>query len=143
MSASRTAQVLLWIAAIYDGALGLAFLVAGPALFASFGVTPPNHWGYIHFPAALLVVFGLMFAAAAWRPAANANLIPYGILLKVAYCATVFGHWISAGLPWIWKPFAWFDLLWIFVLGWTWLVLRPGAAGAEGHPEHWRRLSHW
>jgi len=143
MSASRTAQVLLWIAAIYDGALGLAFLVAGPALFASFGVTPPNHWGYIHFPAALLVVFGLMFAAAAWRPAANANLIPYGILLKVVYCATVFGHWISAGLPWIWKPFAWFDLLWIFVLGWTWLVLRPGAAGAEGHPEHWRRLSHW
>ena len=143
MSASRLARVLLWIAAIYDGALGLAFLVAGPALFASFGVTPPNHWGYIHFPAALLVVFGLMFAAAAWRPAANANLIPYGILLKVAYCATVFGHWISAGLPWIWKPFAWFDLLWIFVLGWTWLVLRPGAAGAEGHPEHRRRLSHW
>ena len=143
MSASRLAQVLLWIAAIYDGALGLAFLVAGPALFASFGVTPPNHWGYIHFPAALLVVFGLMFAAAAWRPAVNANLIPYGILLKVVYCATVFGHWISAGLPWIWKPFAWFDLLWIFVLGWTWLVLRPGAAGAEGHPEHRRRLSHW
>jgi hypothetical protein len=131
MDTKRLAQSLLWLAALYDGGLGLVFLVAGPALYEATGVTPPNHWGYIHFPAALLVVFGLMFASAAARPAANANLIPYGILLKIAYCATVFGHWLHAGLPWIWKPFAWLDLAWIFVLWWIWRVLR-GEAAARG-----------
>lgn len=140
MSATRLAQWTLWLAALYDGGLGLAFLVAGPALFEGFGVTPPNHWGYIQFPAALLVIFGLMFAAAAWRPAANANLIPYGILLKVAYCATVFGHWIGAGLPWIWKPFALCDLLWILVLGWAWRVLRPASPREPAAPGHRLRL---
>ena len=45
------------IAALYDGLLGGSFLVAGERLFAAYKVAPPNHWGYIQFPAALLLVF--------------------------------------------------------------------------------------
>jgi len=134
MNASRVAQSLLWIAAAYDGTLGLVFLVAGPALFASFGVTPPNHWGYIHFPAALLVIFGLMFAAAAWRPAANANLIPYGILLKVAYSGVSLYHWISTGIPDMWKPFTIADLAFIALFGWACLSLRHAGRATGSSP---------
>ena len=113
-------RTLFWIAGAYDGAIGLAFLLAPAALFARFGVTPPNHYGYVRFPAALLVIFGLMFFAVAADPRGNRNLIPYGILLKLAYCGVVFGYWIESGLPGMWKPFAFFDALFavLFFLAW-------------------------
>ena len=97
-------------AAAYDGILGILFLVAPARLFAYFDVAPPNHLGYVKFPAALLVVFALMFAAIARRPFENRNLIPYGILLKVSYCSVAFGYWFTQDIPGMWKPFAVFDL---------------------------------
>lgn len=84
--------LLFVIAALYDGFLGLAFLFAGPQLFDLFNVTPPNHFGYVQFPAAILIIFALMFLAVALKPVQNRNLIPYGILLKVSYCGVVFFH---------------------------------------------------
>ena len=59
---------MIWIrgvfglAAAYDILIGLAFLVLGNSLFERFEVTPPNHPGYYEFPAALLVIFGVLFA---------------------------------------------------------------------------------
>lgn len=118
MKEHKLISVLFWIAAIYDGLLGLAFLLFGMTIFATYNITPPNHIGYIQFPAALLIIFALMFASIAKRPATYRHLIPYGILLKVAYCSVVFGHWIAADLPWIWKPFAVCDTVFgvLFVL---------------------------
>lgn len=127
-------RALLFVAALYDGGLALVFLLAGPALFARFGVEPPNHWGYVHFSAGLLLVFALMFFAAGLHPEANRNLIPYGFLLKVVYCATVFYHWIATGIPLMWKPFAVLDVAWAAVLLWICVALRPAARpGAESH----------
>lgn len=105
--------VLFYLAAIYDGILGLLFLLAGPWLFATTGITPPNHFGYLHFPAALLLTFGLLFLAVARKPERNRNLIPFGILLKLSYCGVAFYHWLTAGIPWIWKPFAIIDLVFL------------------------------
>lgn len=108
---SRTAITALFLlAAAYDGVLGLAFLVAHDAVFQWFNVTPPNHPGYIQFPAALLIVFAILFAAVARNPEANRNLIPYGMLLKAAYCGVAFWHWFQAGIPNMWKPWAIADL---------------------------------
>ena len=108
---TRTAvMALFWLAAAYDGVLGLAFLTAHNAIFQWFDVTPPNHPGYIEFPGALLVVFGILFVAVARNPEANRNLIPYGILLKVAYCGVAFWHWFQEGIPNMWKPYAIADL---------------------------------
>lgn len=103
--------LLFFAAAVYDGALGAAFLVFPQRLFERFQVTPPNHYGYVQFPAAILIIFALMFLAIAFRPAANKNLIPYGILLKVAYSGVVFAWWFTSGLPNLWKPFAVCDVL--------------------------------
>jgi hypothetical protein len=121
---------LFWIAAAYDGVLGLAFLVAGPRIFGALAVTPPNHWGYLHFPAALLIVFAIMFVAIARRPALNRNLIPYGMLLKVSYCSVVAWHWIVADIPAMWKPFLFLDLGFLVLFGWAWSALGREGRGA-------------
>lgn len=118
MGQHKSISILYWIAGLYDAILGVAFLLFGMSIFEHYGITPPNHIGYIQFPAALLLVFALMFFEIARQPIANRSLIIYGILLKVSYCAVVFGHWFSSGLPWIWKPFAVCDLIFgvLFVL---------------------------
>lgn len=117
---------LFVIAAVYDGLLGAAFLFAGGQLFQGFGVTPPNHLGYVHFPAALLLVFAWMFVAIARAPAKNSNLIPYGILLKASYCGVVMFHWFTQGLPDMWKPFCVADLVFLVLFGWSWGAIGNG-----------------
>ncbi len=118
-------SLLFAVAALYDGALGLIALFAGVQLFQWFGVTPPNHWGYVQFPGALLVVFALMFVAIARDPAGNRGLIPYGMLLKVSYSGVVFFHWFTAGLPDMWKPFAVIDAAFFVLFAWAYGHLRP------------------
>ena len=115
--------LLFGVAAAYDGILGVAFLIAAPALFEWLGVTPPNHYGYVHFPAALLIIFGLIFLSITREPVARRHLIPYGMLLKVSYCSVVFYHWIAAGIPDIWKPFAWADLVFLVLFIWAYRYL--------------------
>jgi hypothetical protein len=120
-------SLLFAVAALYDGALGLIALFAGVQLFQWFGVTPPNHWGYVQFPGALLVVFAIMFVAIATNPAKNRGLIPYGMLLKVSYCGVVFFHWFTAGLPNMWKPFAICDAIFFVLFAGAFVQLRPRA----------------
>jgi hypothetical protein len=116
---------MFYIAALYDGVLGLAFLFAAPALFQWFDVTPPNHFGYVHFPGALLITFALLFLTVARKPMANRNLIPFGMLLKLSYCGVVFYHWIGAGIPGMWKPFAWCDLGFLVLFIVAYIQLNP------------------
>jgi hypothetical protein len=106
--------------AIYDGVLGVAFLFLGPMIYGYFGIERPNHLGYLHFPALLLIVFALMYWRIASDPVKFRHLIPYGIGLKVSYCVVVFYHWLTTGIPVMWIPFAWLDLVFLilFVLAW-------------------------
>lgn len=111
MKSRPAITTLFLLAAMYDGALGLAFLVAQGTIFRWFNVTPPNHPGYVQFPAALLIVFAIMFAAIARNPEGSRNLIPYGMLLKVSYCGVAFWHWSQGGIPNMWRPWAIADLV--------------------------------
>jgi len=122
---NRTSEVslLFYLAALYDGVLGIAFLVAAPELFARFGIPPLAHFGYVQFAAALLVVFALMFVAIARDPRPNRNLVPYGMLLKLSYCAVVFYHWGAGGIADIWKPFAFADLAFLVLFAWAYARL--------------------
>ena len=86
-------------------------------------MTPPNHLGYVQFPAALLLIFGLMFAAIAVNPVARRHLIVYGILLKVAYSGVAGFHWAAAGIPGMWKPFVVIDLVMGLLFAWAYVVL--------------------
>ncbi len=131
MKAARWIQGVFGVAALYDAVLGITFLVIPWWLFQTLEVTPPNHWGYVQFPAALLIIFAVMFAAIARDPAGNRCLIPYGIGLKVAYCTTTFAYWASSGIPDMWKPFAVIDVLMTVLFVWAFVVLGALSRGSS------------
>jgi len=123
MKAAKWIVLLFVFAALYDGVLGLVFLAAPTWPFEQFDVTPPNHMGYVQFPAALLLIFGVMFAAIARDPVANRGLILYGILLKVAYCSVTGSHWLATDIPIIWKPFVVIDVVMLVLFVWAYVLL--------------------
>ena len=53
----KTISRIFYLAAGYDGLLGLIFVLAPYRLFSGAGIEPPNHIGYVQFPALLLLVF--------------------------------------------------------------------------------------
>lgn len=110
-----TVRCIFLVAALYDFLIGLAFLLFGPQLFETAGVPQPNHWAYIQFGALLLIVFGIMFFAVAFDPVANRNLMPFGLLLKLAYTGLVAYYWATTDCPLLFKPFAIIDAA-MFVL---------------------------
>ena len=57
MKNANLLSVLFYFSAAYDGLLGLAFLTCPDYIFNAFSVPPPNHFGYVQFPAALLIIF--------------------------------------------------------------------------------------
>ena len=123
MSMPKWIPPLFWLAALFDGLLGLAFLAVPGQLFDLCQVTPPNHLGYVQFPAALLLIFGLMFVAIALDPVGRRQLIVYGVLLKVAYCSVAGFHWAATGIPGLWKPFVVIDLVMGLLFVWAYLNL--------------------
>jgi hypothetical protein len=100
-------------AGCYDGILALVFLLFGGAIYEKFGIPPPNHWAYIHFPALLLIVFAIMFFRIASDPVKNRELIWYGIGLKVSYCTVAFGYQLTECIPSWWIPWGWADLVFL------------------------------
>jgi hypothetical protein len=127
MKTKQMISILFSLSAVYDGVLGLAFLLAPSVIFQRFEVTPPNHFGYVQFPALLLLIFAWMYASVAYAPEKNSSLIPYGIALKVAYCSIVFYYWFAAEIPYVWKPFAIMDLCFIILFAIAFIVLKKKA----------------
>ncbi len=120
MNGDRPTSIIFATSGIYDGLLGVIFLLFGEKMYAVFNVTPPNHWGYVRFGAIILIIFAIMFFEVAAKPRASRNLIPYGIMLKVAYFGTVYAYWFLQGLPFMWKPFAIADTVFAGLFYWAW-----------------------
>ncbi len=120
MSTSKIVSILFYVSAGYDFLIGLAFLFAGPLIFELCKDVPPNHWGYVQFPALLLMVFGVMFYQIAMKPEHNRNLIPYGVMLKLSFSGVVIWHWLAKNnMPFVWKPFAIIDVLFLIAMLWA------------------------
>ena len=127
MKSLLSVRILFFIAAAYDGLLGLAFIVAAPQVFNLVGITPPNHWGYVHFAAGTLTLFGYMFLRIALSPVENRNLVVYGMLLKVCFIVTVLWHELHGGVPMLWKYFAVADAVFLALFWWSGARLKAGA----------------
>lgn len=123
-------KALFIISGVYDGLLGAAFLIAPAAIYRATGVPPPNHYGYVQFPALLLIIFGVMFFQIAADPAARQEQILYGMALKASYFGLVFWYQFSGGVPMLWIPFAWADFVGfiLFWMAWKALDRNKGAA---------------
>jgi len=119
------------IAALYDGVLGLAFILTPAAIFNMYAVEPPNHMAYVQFPAMLLILFAIMFYRVAMDPVRFREYILFGCGLKISYCSLALVYGITSGIPPMWIPWAWADLafLVLFVVSWK-------ALGTEGQAEH-------
>ena len=114
---------LFVIAALYDGLLGLAFLIAPAGIFTMYGVEPPNHLAYVQFPAFLLIIFAVMFYRVAMDPVANREFILYGCALKASYCMLVLVYELTSGISSMWIPWAWADLVFLVLFTASWRVL--------------------
>ena len=123
------------IAALYDGVLGIAFILAPASIFAMFAVEPPNHMAYVQVPALLLILFAIMFYRIAVDPLRNRDLILYGCGLKVSYCSVAFWYELTTGVPSMWMPWAWIDLIFLvlFIISWKSLG-KQSAAAADSRP---------
>lgn len=119
---------LFGIAAVYDGALGLVFIFAAERVFAMFDVTPPNHYGYVQFPAFLLMVFAGMFAQIAASPMRRREWMPFGAGLKAAYSGVVFYHVLFGRIPSVWVPFAYADAVFLALFLLAWWKTKPTEA---------------
>jgi hypothetical protein len=54
-----------------------------------------------------------MFFRIAADPVKGRELIPYGCALKVSYCGTAFFYQLTRGIPFMWIPWAWADLVFL------------------------------
>jgi len=108
-------RILFAIAGLYDSLLGAAFLFFSDSLFDALKVTPPNHPGYIRFPALMLIIFAALFFQIAADPVRNRGLIWYGVALKASYSGVVFWYHTHGGVPYFWVTFAWFDLAFLIL----------------------------
>lgn len=115
-------KAIFFIGALYDGFIGIMGILFPGLAFDLFQVVPPNHAGYVQFPAILLLIFGAMFYQVARDPVANRALMLYGVALKIGYSGLIFYYLLTTGIPAMWVPFAWADLafLVLFVLSWRW-----------------------
>lgn len=121
---------LFVVAAIYDLVVGAVYFAAYRALYTAFGVTLPNHPGYVHLPAALIFIFGIGFWFVSRDPVRNRDLIKLGALMKLAFAGVVFGHLIFGSIPPMYVPFAVIDLAFLvaFVVALGTLPAEPAAA---------------
>jgi hypothetical protein len=115
------------VGGLYDGLLGTVFFLAPASVFHTAGVTPPNHFGYVQFPALLLVIFGFMFMRIAANPLMRREQILYGMALKASYFGLVFWYQFHGGIPMLWIPWAYADVIFFLLFAWAWKAM-PRAA---------------
>ncbi len=72
-----------------------------------------------------MLIFAAMFFRIASDPLKNRELILYGIALKVAYCGTIFWYQFTQGIPFMWIPLAWADILFLVIFLFAWKSLAP------------------
>ncbi|HEX4064551.1 MAG TPA: hypothetical protein VHZ09_00900 [Acidobacteriaceae bacterium] len=124
-------KILLILCGLFDGVVGLVFAVMPATLFRVAHVTPPNHFGYVQFPALLLVIFAIMFFRAAADPVLHREILLYGVALKASYAGLVFWYQFHGGVPVLWIPWAWADAIFLVLLLMGWSAMAHRAVALE------------
>lgn len=92
-------RLLFLVAAIYDIALGVAFLVAGETVLDAIGMAAPPHVAYIQLAAVFVAVQGISYLFA-WRdPVANRAIVWVGVIYKAGYTGLAIWYLVLGLLP--------------------------------------------
>jgi len=107
------------VAAVYDIALGLVFLVAGPQILQSIGMVLPPHIAYIQLAAVFVAVQGFGYWLVYRAPWTNLGLVRMGVAYKASYSGLTLFYLVTSQLPSVFfVPWAVVDFLFLvgFVL---------------------------
>jgi hypothetical protein len=74
----------------------------------------------VQFSALLLIIFAVMFVRAAVDPLGRRDVILYGMALKASYFGIVFWYQFHGGIPALWVPFAYADVIFFLLLYLAW-----------------------
>ena len=113
------------VAALYDIALGLAFLLVGQSILAWIGMALPTHIAYIQLAAIFVFIQGLGYWFIYRDPWSNLGLVRMGVAYKAGYAGLTLFYLLTAQLPSVFfVPWAVIDLL--FLVGFV-MFLRLAA----------------
>ena len=101
MTTRRSDRRMFFVAACFNWLAGLPLLVA-TAPFARLLGLELNATAivFIHITAAVILVFGGVYALIAQDPVRYRVYIPLGIILKICLVSIVYGSWLSGRIPW-------------------------------------------
>jgi hypothetical protein len=109
---------LFYSAAGFNWLAGLPLLVATTPFARRLGLEPnATAVLFMHITAAVIVVFGGVYACIAGDPVRYRAYIPLGIVLKVCVVAIVYGSWLSGRIPWPLPALAAGDILFAVLFG--------------------------
>jgi len=102
------------VAAVYDLALGAAFLIAGESILEAIGMALPPHIAYIQLSAVFVFIQGLSYWLAYRDPLGNKGIVRVGVAYKAAYVGLTAYYLVIGQLPSVFfVPWAVFDLLFL------------------------------
>jgi hypothetical protein len=84
-----------------------------PQIYAAFGVTLPNHPGYVQLPALFIAIMGIADYYIYRNIEGNRDMVKIRILMKLAYSLACFYHHFFGALPAMWLDIAIFNFIFI------------------------------
>lgn len=109
------------VAAVYDMALGVAFMLAGETILDAIGMDLPPHIAYIQLAAVFVLVQGASYLLPWSDPWANEGVVWVGVAYKGSYAALAAWYLAIGELPsMFFVPWAVVDLG--FMLGFLWFL---------------------
>jgi hypothetical protein len=120
-------RLLFLVAAVYDIALGIAFMVAGEAVLDAIGMVGPPHVAYIQLAAVFVTVQGVSYLFAWWDASANRAIVWVGVIYKAGYTGLAAWYLLLGMIPSVFFiPWAFADLAFL-VAFLVFLRRHPGA----------------
>lgn len=133
--AIRRFEWLFLMAALYDGVLGVAFLLFYEPIFDALGVDPPDHASYVHLTAGYVAVQGLGYYFVWRNMLRNVDIVKVGAVYKFVYVAVAVYYLMSGEL--LHNIFAWFAAFDVaFLIGFVLFLglAQPIGAGQPAAP---------
>ena len=88
------ARALFTVAAIFNGVVGAAMLLAYDALAPWLGL-PPQPTVWVHLIALVVLVFGYAYWRVAMDPRRFREYVVLGIVAKLAFVVAIYGHFLA------------------------------------------------